>query len=413
LLPTLITLGFDVLSLAGCGDSSTDPPSDENESDGRIFITNDEEELARRVTDINEDVPIDPPDGARGPGTAGVEAAGRPFSLELLSEIEPPSAGGEILQATSVAIKGDFAITSYNMRGAEYLGAIDVIEIRSGQNARLRSSATFEATDVNAVCLDNDWVYAAEATGDLSFEFPAILEAIRLEGGKLRLDENDRVTLTSYAGTGAYSTADRVYATSGDAGGLSVFDSASLTLVQSFPLHDARWAHVNGGRVVVAQGTPGQLSVFDEASLSLLNTFPFNGANVPESKTTVEPVGGKAFVAGGPQGVQIVSVMSGTLLGDVPRPDPASLGLDPSVVVTNAVTADDDLLFISNGEAGVYVAQADENFAASGSETPQDLTLLGQLRFDDLQSVNHVTFKSGKLVIASGLGGVKVVRVHD
>jgi len=42
---------------------------------------------------------------------------------------------------------------------------------------------------------------------------------------------------------------------------------------------------------------------------------------------------------------------------------------------------------------------------------PQDITVLGKLRFDDLQSANHVAYKNKYLLVAAGLGGVKVVRV--
>jgi hypothetical protein len=167
--------------------------------------------------------------------------------------------------------------------------------------------------------------------------------------------------------------------------------------------------------VVVAQGTPGTLSVFAEGefpggSLNLLNTFTFPGADIAESKSTVEIHGGKAFVAAGPSGVQIVCLDNGQVVGSVPRPDPASLGLDPAVVVTNAVSVDGDVMFISNGEAGVYVARGDEDFGSSGCGQ-QNITMLGHVRFDDLQSANHVDFKTKWLVVAAGLGGVKVVRV--
>jgi hypothetical protein len=54
----------------------------------------------------------------------------------------------------------------------------------------------------------------------------------------------------------------RVYSTPGDNGALSVFDSESLALQDSFDLHDARWVDVNDGKVVVVQGTPaGQISL--------------------------------------------------------------------------------------------------------------------------------------------------------
>ena len=162
-----------------------------------------------------------------------------------------------------------------------------------------------------------------------------------------------------------------------------------------------------------AGGTPGQISVYDEQTLQLLGQYPFTGADIPESKSTVEVVGGKAFIAAGTGGVQILSVNTGAVVGSVPLPDPAALGLDPSVVVTNAVAVDDDLLFISNGEAGVYVAQGSQRFDQTGSEQQQQITLLGKLQFADLQSVNHVAFKNNYLIIASGLGGLKTVEVQN
>ena len=79
--------------------------------------------------------------------------------------------------------------------------------------------------------------------------------------------------------------------------------------------------------------------------------------------------------------------------------------------MTNAVSGDGDLLFISNGEAGVYLAEGAEKFKNSGAEESQDITLLGNLRFDDLQSVNHVAYEDDTLFVAAGLGGLKIVRV--
>ena len=61
----------------------------------------------------------------------------------------------------------------------------------------------------------------------------------------------------------------------------------------------------------------------------------------------------------------------GQIVGSVPLPDPADLQLDPSVVVTNPVTVDEDLMFISNGEAGVYVAAGAAEFASTPCDAPQ------------------------------------------
>jgi outer membrane protein assembly factor BamB len=391
-----------------------------DQADGRILITNDEGVLQGRISRPGTVIPIDPP----APGLFPPQASSRPLaapkkdlSLTLEAEVSPPTVNGEVVQATSVVLQGTSkALVSYNMRGAPRLGGMDWLTNLT-TNPRIGASATFNDSDVSAVSFDGSFAYAAEATGATEFPYPAVLERLRVVGNGFSLDGNLRVPLTSYVATSTMVTGGAVYATSGDGGHITAFDKNTFALLGQYPLDDARWVawDEQGGRVVVAQGTPGRLSVFAEGdfpggSLNRLNTFTFPGAGVAESKSTVEILGGKAFVAAGPEGVQIVCLDDGQVVGSVPRPDPAALGLDPSVVVTNAVSVDGDVMFISNGEAGVYVAQGDEDFGTSGC-AQQTITMLGHVRFDNLQSANHVDYKSKWLMVAAGLGGVKVVEV--
>ena len=110
------------------------------------------------------------------------------------------------------------------------------------------------------------------------------------------------------------------------------------------------------------------------------------------------------------EGVVVMNTSDGTVLDTVPLP--TGTGLASSVIVANAVSVDADVAFISNGEAGVYVAQnANGDFSASGASGPVNLTVIGQLQFGSLESVNHVAFKSGYLFVAAGLGGLKIVKV--
>ncbi|MCH8144970.1 MAG: hypothetical protein IIA55_09650, partial [Gemmatimonadetes bacterium] len=365
-----------------------------------------------RVRYVDADVPIVPPAAAGAMAASGRAASPlRAFSLRLRAEVSPPTVDGQVVQATAIAMRGDRATVSYNMRGPQYLGAIDVFNISNKSRPKLRSEALFNDTDINSVAIDGGNVYIAAATGDPAYAYPAVLEVIKLRTGKLVLEGNQRTPLTSFAATSVVIPTSTIYATSGNTGALTALDQGTLALTGSIDLHDARWVDVAGGKVVVLQGTPGQISVYDEQTLQLLGQYAFTGADIPESKSTVEVVGGKAFIAAGTGGVQILSVNTGAVVGTVPLPDAAALGLDPSVVVTNAVTVDDDLLFISNGEAGVYVAQASQPFDQTGSEQQQQITLLGRLQFADLQSVNHVAFKNNYLIIASGLGGLKTVEI--
>ena len=401
--------------------SCVDATGPGNQSNDRISIVNDAGTLSARVTYFNDSIPIDTTGvGYPSPSApAGVAALGRSsaasqvvFNLHLKAEVAPPTVSGQVLQATSVSIVGNLALVSYNMIGNPYLGAIDVIDISNKNHPVLMSEAVFQNTDVSAVTTYGANVYVAEATGDTGFASPAVFELMQLQGSNLVLSGNQRKALSSFVATSVTASGSKAYATSGDGGGLFVIDPAAFSVTSSVPLHDARWVAVGGGKVVVVQGTPGQISVYNESNMSFVGTFPFLGADIAESKSQAEVVGGKAFIAAGDSGVQVLSASTGLKVGSVPRPSPDSLGLSPSVVVTNAVAIDQDLMFISNGEAGVYLAQGSQIFSSTGSETLQTITMRGRLRFGNLQSVNHVALQSGILIIAAGLGGLKIVQVN-
>lgn len=420
--PVLWTMTLLFGLLASSCDSGPSGPGEqaENESDERIDITNQGGSLEGRIDYPDSDVPVDSTAFDPAPGFDGsppAAASSNKIKLKLVAQVRPPSINGDLVQATSVSIEGgEKAMVSYNMRGAPRLGAIDWIT-QLQKKPRINASATFVDSDISAVSWDGTYVYAAASTDAPGFEYPAVFERIKLANEKFTLEDNKRIPLTSYVATSALRTSSEIYATSGNTGHVFAFDKSSLKVLGQYPLDDARWAawDKDGKRVVVVQGTPGRISVFAEGqfpggSMTLLNTFPFPGANVPESKSTATIAGGKAFIAAGPDGVQIVCLDNGNVIGSVPRPDPAVLGLDPSVVVTNAVTVDEDLMFISNGEAGVYIARGSEEFKEDNCRQ-QRISLVGRLVLPGLQSANHVEFENDHLVIAAGLGGVKVVRV--
>ena len=351
-----------VLLQLSCNDSpSILVPPDEpgNQANDRITIINEDDELTGRVQYRDQDVPI----GAMT-GSAAMASAAQPhrdtptFSMRYVASVLPPLMDGELLQATSIAIKGSRATVSYNMMGARYRGAIDIFDISNKSRPKLRSQALFNDTDINSVSIIEGNLYAAESTGDPTFAHPAGLELLKLQYDKLVLEGNQRLPLTSYAGTGVFATETTIYTTSGDNGALSIIDEHTMAMHTAIDMHDARWVDAAEGKVVVVQGTPGQISVYDEESMSLLGTYPFTGAGIPGSKSTVQVVGGKAFIAAGDGGVQILSVNTGAVVGSVPLPDAIARHLDPAIVVTNAVAVDGDLLFISMGGRGCTLPRA-------------------------------------------------------
>jgi len=401
--------------------SCGDPTGPGNQANDRITIVNDASALAVRVTYYDDTVHLDStsvgypsapilPSGAIGRSSSMSAAS---FQLKLKAEVASPTMFGQTLQATSVSIVGDLAVVSYNFAGSPYLGGVDVIDISNQNHPVLVSQALFQSTDVSAVSVSGANVYVAEATNDTGFAAPAVFELMHLQGNQLVLNGNRRMGLTSFVATSVAASGTKAYATTGDAGSLFVINPSTFAKTDSVALHDARWVAVGGGKVVVVQGTPGQISVFNESNMTPVagSPFAFSGANVAQSKSQAEIVGGKAFIAAGPGGVQVLSTTTGFLVASIPRPNPDSLGLDSAVVVTNAVAVDEDLVFISNGEAGVYLAQGPAFFSTTGSETTQTITMLGRLVFGNLQSVNHVAYKGRYLIIAAGLGGLKIVQV--
>lgn len=390
--------------IIGCNKSSgpTEAPVIPDQTNGRVTIINDEAKLAARVTINDEPVPID---------TAMYKASGAAaFSLKLAATISPPVVGGQTLQATSVVLDGNFAYASYNMQGSTYIGAIDIIQVKGAKNATLRSEATFTDTDVSSLCYANGKMYLAEATGNTAFAAPAVVEAITISGGKMDLAKNFRRALSSYAATAVSAAGGKVFVTTGNTGGLYTLTQNDTLSVEKFDaLDDARWVDNDGTYVVVAQGTPGRFSVFQQSTMAFLKTVSFSGATIPESKSTVRLIGGKALVAAGDGGVQLVDVASGTVVGSIPRT--VVRGLDSSVTVTNAVDAADKYVYISNGEGGVYVALASVNLSNITGTSPITFKMLGKLQFANLQSVNHVSYDGSLLAVAAGLGGVKFVTV--
>ncbi|MFQ5479090.1 MAG: hypothetical protein ACE5E4_10785 [Candidatus Binatia bacterium] len=405
----LLRAAVGMSAVLGCP-FEPDPP---DQDDGRVFITNDETSFLGRVSVVDEVVVVDPDPSTPAYVYQAMSAGGgtADFNLNLVAKVDTVRSGTDELQATSIykGEKKNHFIVSYAMRGAPYLGAIEYYDVGDPKKPKLKSQALFVNSDVHSLVAVDHKVYLAEASGDASLPYPAVLEIIKFKKKKFVLEDSVSVPLTSFAATSSAVGNGVVYVTTGNTGGLFAVDLDTREVMASVDLDDVRWVEIAGDKVVVLQGMPGRLSVYSAGSLDLQGSWPFSGADVPEAKTSMTVVGGKAFIAAGTAGLQVHSIETGTLLGSLPVPTVA--GLDPSVVVTNSVAVKDDLIFVSNGEAGVYVARASTKPSHTGSEDPVDLVLLGKLRFDALQSVNHIAFKDKHLVVAAGLGGLKVVKV--
>jgi hypothetical protein len=72
----------------------------------------------------------------------------------------------------------------------------------------------------------------------------------------------------------------------------------------------------------------------------------------------------------------------------------------------NSVTVENKKGYIGAGEA-VFMFEFDNKKDLMGVE------VIGRLDLGDNESVNHVIYRSGYLLIASGQGGTKLIKVDD
>ncbi len=395
-----LSLALSVI-LVGMLNYCTEPPED-----GRIILENNLSTLSNRVTYLNQVIEIDTSLQNAGLGKPAVD----PVSLVLIAEVDPPTIDGQTLQATDIYVKSDKVYVSYNMIGEPYLGAVDIFNAKNEDDPELKSSMLFTDSDVNGLTYKDNQLYLALATNRDEFDSPAVVEKVRIRRDQLT-DETETFDVPSWAATDVEVADNHLFVTSGaDSGHVTVIKLQNDEVVFSYPVEDARGVATDGFDVAVVAGTPARLVTFDYDSGEMLNDYSLIGATIDFSKSTVEIHRKKAVLALGDGGTQIICLEGGEVIEEIAPP--VVDDLDPSVTVTNAASTDSKILYMSNGEAGVYLAWTRDKFNSRDCDV-DDLQLIGQFRFDDLQSVNHVKAWGDYLFVAGGLGGLKILRVTE
>lgn len=401
LLPTICLLSMGVV-LNQC----TESPEPEPEDKARIILENDLTTLLGRVTYMNEVLEID----TSLQSTSLPKPAVDPVTLTLIAEVDPPLIDGQPLQATDICIISNKAYVSYNMIGEPYQGAVDIIDIKDEDDPELISSMVFTDSDVNGLTFTGDDLYLALATNRSGFSSPAVVEKVRVQSNQLT-EDTETFDVPSWAATDVEVSSNHLFVTSGaDGGFVTVKRLTNDEVVFSYPIEDARGVATDGDDIAVVAGTPARLVTFDYDSGEMLNDFSLVGASIEFSKSTVEIHRRKAVLALGDGGTQIICLEGGDVIEEIPQP--VVSGLTASVTVTNAASTDSKTLYMSNGEAGVYVAWTADKFSSRDCDV-DDLQLIGNFQLDDLESVNHVKAKGDYLFVAGGIGGLKILEVEE
>jgi hypothetical protein len=350
---------------------------------------------------------------------AQASAATAALSFQLAADVGPPTLSGQTLQATHIVQKGNEVYVTYATVGEATYGAVDVFTVAKTV-PQLLSRALFATTEYYAVDINGSDLFLVGATADAGFAERAVLDVVDLSKKTLPTPfAAIRIQLPSYAGTGVSVDGKYAWVTSGsggpNTGGLSIYDRKKLTLLDRSAFLDARGVFSDGKYAVVMSGTPGAARLFTASSRTPLGAvIAAGGATIPESKGMAWVDGAWSFLAAGDGGTKVVALStSGGALRGSGIPTPNVIGVPASLSTTNAVFVDAkkrdgvNYMFVANGEAGVQ-AYASNHRDVKFNGTPR-VTYQGRLGFGTKISANYLTGGDGTLIVAAGLGGLKIL----
>ncbi|MCA5004442.1 LVIVD repeat-containing protein [Sphingobacterium bovistauri] len=402
-----VSLAFTVISC-----DKADPISID-----KVIIENNESILGNRVSHENVgllNIQNKSSNGAKFKSgsqdeTVVLTSADKNFALALVSEVLSPVYEGSTLRSTHVAISGNYAYVSYNTEGNKYLGGIDVIDISEINYPKLISSAKLPNVDVNALAIDgNKLLIAGAADVDFFSDLPtsAWTSYMTLNNGLLG-SNYDFTSLYGQAAIDVYpGTSNSNYVVSGSQGVLAKLNKQTGKAELMIDIADLRSVRNVNGKVLALSGT-GVLKVYNEA---LAFEKDINVAqNNTESKRVLDVYQNYVFVPQGKKGFATYNIMSGGLIAEYAIPQ--YVGNDNNInfedVVTNSVSVNGDKIFAANGAAGISIYNFDNSVGSAN--------LLGTASFNGLEltSSNFVISRENYVFVASGRGGLKILKMID
>ncbi|SHH38571.1 LVIVD repeat-containing protein [Flavobacterium johnsoniae] len=381
---------FLALSLLISCDDNNDNKNDQ--SLDSITITSDQNTLNQRLDYTNSGV-IAIENGSLTGKTA--ENTVTSFPLVQIAEIKPPvDANGKTLQASHVTVNGNYAYVSYITRGDVYSGAIDVIDVSDPYKPKLVTSALIPNTDITSLTYSNGSLIIGAAKDvdkdPLLGSNPAVVFNMPLSSGLL----TDKLTtnyLESRVTTDVAANTSNYFAVTGDNGSLFKISTSTKAVTGKTAMADLRSIALTSDKVVTLSGTKG-VNIYNQTTLALQKSFT-TSTDVSGAKRTMDIDGTKLLVSEGPNGLGVYDINTGSKLQTIAI---SAAGEDN---VTNAVSVNDGYAFLANGALGLNVYQPGTQYSLLGS-----VGITG--------SSNYVKSSGNYIYVASGTGGLKIIKME-
>lgn len=384
---------FSLLAFATACENGSENPSDSN-----IILNTDSEQLSQR---LNFD----------GTGVIGITAppnlSGRmldddkaeKISLVLIAKAASPTHEGITLQATHVDIDNDFAYVAYNTAGPQYLGAVEILDISDVYKPKIISQAIFKNADISSLEYRDGLLFLAMAidVDNSDVTEPANLGVVSVANGKFT-SEFKFTSVPGFVATDVTTTSGFTAMVSGSNGVLSVFDR-NLGKAGELPIDDLRSVAFGDNRLAILSGTKGAV-ILNPNSLTEITSISL-AQDEAQAKRTIDIEDEHLYIAEGKKGAGIYRLSNGQQVSKLAIPiNPGNV--EPGDIVTNAVSVENDLLFMANGAAGISIADVDDE---------DDVEEYGVLDLDG--SSNFVRFEKKFIFVATGAGGLQILKLIE
>lgn len=385
-----LTLAF----LSSCSDQGDS--NDGNSSDKNAIVINDNQTQLNQRLDLNNSGVISIVNPSTNKRLA-TESAQLPLT-QIAEFNAPKDSQGRTLQASHVAVNGNYAYVAYTLEGSDYSGAIDMIDVSDPYKPKLVMSALILDTDITSLVYTNGKLIigaASNADKNPALLSPAIVMNMQLSNGALTTNftTND---IASYVTTDVAANTSNYFAVTGDKGSLFKFDNTTKQVVSSKAIEDLRSVAVVNDKIVTLSGTKG-INIFNASNLELTKSFAPWVDDMQGAKRTIDFSGDKILVSEGYQGLGVYNINTGVKVQTIPL-EPAKTA-EPDDVVTNAVSVNDNYAFVANGGNGLEVYKIGDQ-----------LTLLGTVGING--SANYVKTTGDYIYVASGKGGLKIIKME-
>lgn len=324
------------------------------------------------------------------------------YPLTLVAQVDPPTYGGsDILTATHVHVDGSYAYVSYNTPGAQYFGAIQVINIGNPNKPRVTSQLIYLNADLNAIQYHNGYVYTVggvDAEKSVRATSNSFIAKIASSNGKLNISGG--ISYGFQVGFNANAVlvdGSSVLVTSGKDGTLTSYNTADLTIENEAAYSDLRSVAVDNGNIALLDASTGVRIL--NSNFQPVKEIPIGTDFGAASKKTIDFDGDKIIVAEADKGAGVYSYATGSLLEYIPiLIDPE--GVAESDINTNAVAINDDVILMANGGAGLCLSEK----GANNSDVYGIIVLDG--------STNFVESKDDYVFAASGKEGLQIIKLN-